>query len=242
MLFWAENQLLNVVLSVITASSLESSKYIFPIGHDIQNISFVSGERSETTVSVPLTPLGKYALSQNFDGRSFLLKVFYNGEYIYKRQRKSHSNDVRHPSLLYFNYVLIRKEREISVTLELPTPVREDEGIYELQIFFSTFEIMQRLRTLNCSDYGNFLYSYEGLKLDYVLVGSTTLQFQNYGKELICCLVGRVISLFQLTTSTRSECLSYSAHTQSYSECRTIAKTYLFCGGEQFPCESAKVD
>lgn len=184
---WIENQPLIVPLSYVTASRLDSSTCrTFAIGYDIQNISFVSGERIEITVRVPLTPLGKFVLSQNFDGHSFLIKVFYNGEYIYGGQRKSPSNDVRLPSLLYINYALMRRKGEISVTLEFPRPVPGDEGIYELQIFFSTYEIKRRLMTFNCSDYGSLLYSSEGLKLDYVLVGSTTLQLQNYGKELFC--------------------------------------------------------
>lgn len=183
-----------VALSVssVTASRLKSNKYrTFPV----ENISFISGERFEITVAIPLTPFGKHALSQNFDEYSFHLKVYYNGEHIYKRQRTSPSSDVRHPSLLYFDYVLMRKERAVSVMLRLPAPVPDDEGIYELQVFFNTYEIMRRLRTFNCSDYGRLLYSPEGLKLYHVLVGSTTVQLLNYGKKLTCCVGGVVISL-----------------------------------------------
>ena len=151
------------------------------MAYNIKNVSFVSGEAFEIEVTIPLTPFGMYVLIRHFDQFSFQLRVSYNGVHIV-RQGRSPSNRVRHPSQIYFDYVLLRRERAVSVTLELPAPISDDEGIYELQILYDLFDVTQPLSSYNCSDYRRFLTSSDGLRLYDVLVGSTMLWLQNYGK------------------------------------------------------------
>lgn len=144
----------------------------------ITNIHFTSGMPFEVNVNIPLNPIGEVDFSQDSHKFSLELKVFYNGEKL-----NPYTNpDVKRPTDFNIDFNLLTEERQVQATLELPYPVPDDEGLYELQLFLKLNDVNLGFSP-NCSDYLEFLDSYDGLKLPTILVGSTTLLLQYYGMQ-----------------------------------------------------------
>ena len=104
--------------------------------------------------------------------------MFHNGE---KLNPYTHP-DMKHPTDFNIDFNLLTKERQVQATLELLYPVPDDEGLYELQLFLKLNDINLGFSP-NCSDYLEFLDSYNGLKLPTILIGSITLLLQYYGMQ-----------------------------------------------------------
>ena len=132
----------------------------------------------EVNVNIPLNPIGEVDFSQDSHKYSLELKVFYNGE---KLNPYTHA-DVKRPTDFNIDFNLLTEERQVQATLELPYPVPDDEGLYELQLFLKLNDVNLGFSP-NCSDYLEFLDSYDGLKLPTILIGSTTLLLQYYGMQ-----------------------------------------------------------
>lgn len=144
----------------------------------ITNVHFTSEMPFEVNVNVPLNPIGDIDFSQDSHKFALELKAFYNGE----KLNPYINTEVRRPRDFYSSFVLLTEERAVQVTLELPYPVPDDEGLYELQLFLKLNDVNLGFSP-NCSDYLEFLDSYDGLKLPTLLVGSATLMLHQYGRH-----------------------------------------------------------
>ena len=148
---------------------------------NIRNESFVSGQSFVIEVSVPLSPVGAIDFSQAAHSNFLDFDLFFNGIELSSGKQKSTSSGVRLPGLVYFDHRLSTSDRAAVVKLELSQPTPESEGLYELQLFLDSSDIIRGLPQ-NCSpQYKNFLESSDGLRLHDVLVGSTTIRLQRRG-------------------------------------------------------------
>ena len=143
--------------------------------NQITRVHFTSGVPLKVNVNIPLNPIGEIDFHQDSHKLALELKAFYNGEklhpYIHKRPRD-----------FYSSFVLKTEERAAQVTLELPYPVSDDEGLYDLQLFLKLNDVSLGFSP-NCSNYLEFIDSYDGLKLSTLLVGSATLMLHHYGRH-----------------------------------------------------------
>lgn len=137
----------------------------------MKEVSFISGEPLRINTRIPIAPAHRNIIRRN-PNTALRQRVFYNGELI---QNKS-SKDVRVPSEV-FTPVPQRDETAIVVTLVLPRPTPEDEGVYEMQLFVD----LSRLSSQTCLDYIDFVRTSDGLNLPNVLIGSVTLQVRQQG-------------------------------------------------------------
>ncbi len=146
----------------------------------ITSVHFTTGMPLEVNVNIPLNPVGEVDFSRDSHRLALELKAFYNGE---KLNPYIHIyTDLKRPSEFYSSFILLTEERAAQVTLELPYPESDDEGLYELQLFLKLNQVSLGLSP-NCSDYLEFLKSYDGLKLSTLLVGSATLMLHHYGRH-----------------------------------------------------------
>lgn len=149
--------------------------------NQITSVHFTSGMPLEVNVNIPLNPIGEIDFSRDSHKLALELKAFYNGEklnpYVY-----IYYTNLKRPRDFYSSFILLTEERAAQVTLELPYPVPDDEGLYELQLFLKLNDVSLGLSP-NCLDYQEFLDSYDGLKLSTILVGSATLMFHHYGRH-----------------------------------------------------------
>ena len=156
----------------------------FRTGYEMRNVTFTSGQSFNIEVKIPLTLFDDNKLSSiPFREHSIEIDVFYNGEYVSNGQRSTYSKQVKKPSLVYYDYTPLKLDRAIVVTLELPQPILDDEGIYEIQVLYDSYDITRRFPS-NCSDYKRFIESSDGLDLDWILVGSATLMLQANGTQI----------------------------------------------------------
>ena len=149
----------------------------------MQNVTFISGEAFKIEVNIPLDEivfLHDMDLKRGFLDRFIDIAIFYNGEYVEARQRRTASKQVRQPSLLRYHYVPLKRERAVSVTIEMPMPVPQDEGVYEVKVTYDVYEVSRALPP-GCYDYNRLLESSDGLNIYDILVGSAILNLQQYG-------------------------------------------------------------
>ena len=146
--------------------------------NQITRVHFTSGVPLKVNVNIPLNPIGEVDFRQESHKLALELKAFYNGE---KLNPYIHT-DLKRPRDFYSSFILKTEERAAQVTLELPYPVSDDEGLYELQLFLKLNDVSLGFSP-NCSNYLEFLDSYDGLKLSTLLVGSATLMLHHYGRH-----------------------------------------------------------
>lgn len=148
----------------------------------ITNVHFTSGVPLEVNVNIPLNSIGEIDFSQDSHKLALELKVFYNGQ----KLNPYINIDVNRPRDSYSSFILLTEERAVQATLGLPYPVSDDEGLYELQLFLKLYDVTLGFSP-NCSDYLEFLVSYDGLKLPTLLIGSATLVLHHYGRHYDLC-------------------------------------------------------
>ena len=147
--------------------------------NQITRVHFTSGVPLKVNVNIPLNPTGEVDFRRDSHKLALELKAFYNGE---KLNPYIHT-DLKRPRDYYSSFILVTEERAAQVTLELPYPVSDDEGLYELQLFLKLNDVSLGF-SQNCSSYLEFLDSYNnGLRLSTLLVGSATLMLHHYGRH-----------------------------------------------------------
>ena len=140
----------------------------------MKEVSFISGEPLRINTRIPIAPAHRNIIGRN-PITALRQRVFYNGQLI---QNKS-SKDVRVPSEVSTSPPK-PDETAIVVTLVLPRPTPEHEGVYEMQLFVD----ISRLSSQTCLDYIDFVRTSDGLNLPNVLVGSATLQVHQQGTQI----------------------------------------------------------
>ena len=204
------------------ASPMKTTDVLVTIVH------FTSGMPLEINVNIPLNPIGEIDFSRDSHKLALELKSFYNGE----KLNPYIDTDVKRPREFYSSFILLKEDRAARATLDLPYPVPDDEGLYELQLFLKLRDVSLGL-SQNCSDYLEFLDSYDGLKLPTLLVGSATLRLHYYGRYNFISQIIIVIEYhnFYSKRCTTSGCDSNTTNTSSWWY-RLASYSHLFCGGE----------
>ena len=116
----------------------------------ITNVHFTSGMPLEINVNIPLNPIGDIDFSRDSHklALELELRVFYNGE----KLNPYIDTDVKCPREFYSSFVLLTEVRTARATLNLPYPVPDNEGLYELQLFLKLRDVSCGFSP-NCLDY-----------------------------------------------------------------------------------------
>ena len=142
----------------------------------MKEVLFISGEPLTVDAIIPIQP---YHLGVILQFQVPLrLKLFYNGEQL----PANSSGNIKHPSEVSSSFIQPHDGPSVSVTLKLPRPKPDDEGLYEMQLFLD-FDVSSVLNSLNCSDYIKFLQTPDGLELYEILIGSATLMLHEQGQQ-----------------------------------------------------------
>ena len=138
----------------------------------MKEVSFIPGEPLRIDTRIPIAQIHRNIIRN--PNTKLEQRVFYNGELLQTRPSK----DVRLPSEV-LRPAPKPEEMAIVVTLKLPRPIPEDEGVYETQLFVD----ISRLPSQTCLDYIDFVRTSDGLNLPNVLVGTATLQIRQKGTQ-----------------------------------------------------------
>ena len=141
----------------------------------MKEVLFVSGEplRIDAIIQPQSYHIGVILQFQQVPLR---LKLFYNGEQLPINSQRS----IKHPSEASSSFIRPTDELGVPVTFQLPMPTPEDEGLYEMQLFFE-FDVS--LLIPDCPDYVQLLQALDGLDFYEILIGSLTLMVHEQGRQ-----------------------------------------------------------
>lgn len=128
-----------------------------------KEVTFINGELLRINTSIPIARIHRNIIAN--PNTTLRLRAFYNGELL-------------RPSEVLIKVTPMLQERAIVVTLTLPRPVPDDEGVYEMQLFVD----ISRHSPNTCLEYIDFVRTSDGLNIPNILVGSTTLYVRQQGK------------------------------------------------------------
>ena len=136
---------------------------------------FVSGEpfRVDAIIQPQSYHIG---VILQFQQVSLSLKLFYNGEQLPTNSQ----GGIISPSEASGCFIRPTDKLGVPVTFQIPMPTPEDEGLYEMQLFFE-FDVS--LLIPDCPDYVEFLQAPDGLELNETLIGSLTLMVHEQGQQ-----------------------------------------------------------
>ena len=141
----------------------------------MKEVLFVSGEplRIDAIIQPQSYHIGVILQFQQVPLR---LKLFYNGEQLPTNSQ----GGIKRPSEASSSFIRPTDELGVPVTFQLPMPTPEDEGLYEMQLFFE-FDVS--LLIPDCPDYVQLLQALDGLDFYETLIGSLTLMVHEQGRQ-----------------------------------------------------------